>query len=48
MIRMATCFDPVGSSSGFHYEPDNYKAAYILEIPNNVQLNINLLTFLGS
>jgi len=36
MIRVTTCFDPIGSSSGLHYEPINYKAAYILGIPNNV------------
>ena len=36
MIRVATCFDPTGSSSGLHYEPINYKAAYILGIPDNV------------
>ena len=26
MIRVATCFDHTGSSSGLHYEPVNYKA----------------------
>jgi hypothetical protein len=36
MIRVATCFDPIGSSSGLRYEPVNYKAVYILGIPNNV------------
>ena len=35
---MATCFDPIGSLSRLHYEPINYKAAYILGIPNNVYL----------
>jgi len=24
-IRFATCFDPVGSSSGLHYEPVNVR-----------------------
>ena len=24
-IRLATCFDPVGSSSGLHYEPVNVR-----------------------
>ena len=33
IIRVATCFDPIGSSSGLHYEPVNYKVAYILGIP---------------
>ena len=28
MITVAKCFDPIGSSSGHHYEPINYKAAY--------------------
>jgi len=36
IIRAATCFDPTGPSSGLHYEPVNYKAAYIIGIPNNV------------
>ena len=36
IIRVATCFDPIRSSSGLHYEPGNYKPAYILGIPNNV------------
>ena len=35
IIRVATCFDPIGSSSGLHYEPVNCKAAYILGNPNN-------------
>ena len=30
IIRVATCFDPIGSPSGLHYEPVNHKAAYIL------------------
>jgi len=30
---VATCFDTIGSSSGLHYEPVNYKAAYIIGIP---------------
>ena len=30
IIRVATCFDPIGSSSGLHYEPVNYRAAYIV------------------
>ena len=38
MIRVATCSDPIGSSSGLHYEPVNYKTAYILGIPNNVYM----------
>jgi len=38
MIRVATCFDPIVSPSGLHYEPINYKAAYILWIPNNVYI----------
>ena len=25
LIRVATCFDPTGSSSGLHYEPVNVK-----------------------
>jgi len=25
IIRSATCFDPVGSSSGLHYEPVNVR-----------------------
>jgi len=33
MVRVATCFDPTGSSSGLRYEPTNYKTAYILGIP---------------
>jgi len=36
IIRVATCFDPIGSSSGLHYEPVNYKATYIRGIPNSV------------
>jgi len=36
MITVATCFEPIGSSSGLHYEPVNYKAVYILGIQNNV------------
>jgi len=36
LIKLATFFDPTGSSSGLHYEPFNYKVAYILGIPNNV------------
>ena len=36
IIRAATCFDRTGSSSGLHNEPVNYKAAYIIGIPNNV------------
>jgi len=36
LIRVATCFDPIGSSSGLHYEPVNYKVAYILGTPNSV------------
>ena len=36
IIRVATCFDPTGSSSGLHYEPVNYKAAYSFGISNNV------------
>jgi len=39
MIRVATCFDPIGSSSGLRYEPVNYKAVNILGIPNNVYNN---------
>jgi len=35
-IRVATCFIPIGSSSGLHYEPINYKSAYILGIPKSV------------
>jgi len=35
MIRVATCFDPTGSSSGIHYEPINCEVAYILGIPNS-------------
>ena len=38
MIRVATCFGPVGSSSGLHYEPINYKSAYIIGIPNDVYM----------
>jgi len=30
---VATCFDLIGPSSGLHYGPINYKAAYILGIP---------------
>jgi len=36
IIRVATCFDSIGSSSSLHCEPDNYKAAYLLGIPNSV------------
>jgi len=36
VIRMATCFDPIGSSSGLHHEPVNYKAAHVLGIQNNI------------
>jgi hypothetical protein len=36
MIKVATCFDPIGSSSGLHYEPTFRTAAYIFRIPNNV------------
>jgi len=42
MIRVATCFEPTGSSSGLHYEPVNCKAAYILGIPTMFTSN-NLL-----
>jgi hypothetical protein len=34
IIKLATCFDPAGSSSGLHYEPVNVKkTAYIFGIP---------------
>ena len=36
LVKLATCFDPFRSSAGLHYEPVNYKAVYILGIPNNV------------
>ena len=36
--RLATCFNPMGSSSGFHYEPFCLKSAYIVGIPNNVNI----------
>ena len=33
-IKLATCFDPIGSSSGPQYEPINdKKTAYIFGIP---------------
>jgi len=32
MITVATCFEPTGSSSELHYEPSNYKTAYILGV----------------
>ena len=25
MVKLATCFDPIGSSSGLHYEPVNVR-----------------------
>ena len=28
IIRVTTCFDPTGSSSGLHYEPVNYKTVW--------------------
>jgi hypothetical protein len=36
MIKVAICFDPIGSSSGLNYEPTTQKAACIFGIPNNV------------
>jgi hypothetical protein len=33
MIKVATCFDPTGSSSGLHYEPTTQIAAYIVWDP---------------
>jgi len=30
LLKVAICFDPIGSSSGRYYEPVYKKAAYIL------------------
>jgi hypothetical protein len=38
VIKVATYFDPIGSSSGLHYEPTTQKAAYLFGNPNNVYM----------
>jgi len=44
--RVTTCFDPVGSSSGLHCEPVNYKAAYIVGIPSIIWDPNNVCRFM--